>query len=101
MDESYSERESPAAREARALLSLLLPDADPALLEAGLRAERAGGAPAPPGAAQEVARVRARLRLGESARVVQHAMNNPLTALLAEAQLLEMEALTEDQRQSV
>jgi signal transduction histidine kinase len=33
--------------------------------------------------------------------MVQHAINNPLTALLAEAQLLELEELTDDQRQSV
>jgi signal transduction histidine kinase len=33
--------------------------------------------------------------------MLQHALNNPLTALLAEAQMLEMEPLAEEQRASV
>jgi signal transduction histidine kinase len=80
------------------------------LLVAGLQEERDGGPAsefalrrdtelAPP--ARELRRVRAQFVLGEAARMVQHAINNPLTALLAEAQLLELEELTDDQRQSV
>jgi signal transduction histidine kinase len=38
---------------------------------------------------------------GEVAMGLQHAMNNPLTALLAEAQLLELEELPPEQRASV
>ena len=36
--------------------------------------------------------------MAESARMVQHALNNPLTALLAEAQLLELEPLADEHR---
>ncbi|HET6679915.1 MAG TPA: histidine kinase dimerization/phospho-acceptor domain-containing protein [Gemmatimonadaceae bacterium] len=32
---------------------------------------------------------------------LRHALNNPLAALLAEAQLLELEAITDEQRKSV
>ena len=43
-----------------------------------------------------------RLRaMGELAGSVQHAANNPLTALLAEAQLLEMEPLAPEHREAV
>ena len=38
---------------------------------------------------------------GELAARMQHALNNPLTALMAEAQLLEMEPLGEEQRLAV
>lgn len=38
---------------------------------------------------------------GEVARGIQHSINNPLTALLAEAQLLEMEEMAEEQLQAV
>jgi C4-dicarboxylate-specific signal transduction histidine kinase len=51
--------------------------------------------------ARELRRVRTLLALGEAARPVQHAMNNPLTALLAEAQLLELEPLADDHRLAV
>ena len=95
--------------ELRALLSLLMPSADAALLVPALRAEaeRGGGAVAVPrgGRASELPpperelhRVRAQLALGEAARMLQHAINNPLTAMLAEAQLLELEAVDEPQR---
>jgi signal transduction histidine kinase len=112
MGESYSEREPSGggAGQTRALLSQLLPGVDVDLLVAGLQEERDGGPAsefalrrdtelAPP--ARELRRVRAQFVLGEAARMVQHAINNPLTALLAEAQLLELEELTDDQRQSV
>ena len=94
------------------MLARLLPDADVALLVEGLRVEAAGSASRPADfpvrrdtelspAARELHRVREQLRLGASARAVQHALNNPLTALLAEAQLLQLEPLTADQRTSV
>ena len=38
---------------------------------------------------------------GQSALSLQHAINNPLAALLAEAQLLQLEELTAEQRGSV
>lgn len=116
MGESYPEREPAGAGgvgvHARALLAQLLPGVDTDLLVAGLQGERDGNRStpvdfalrrdtelAPP--ARELRRVRAQFALGEAARMVQHSINNPLTALLAEAQLLELEELTEDQRQSV
>jgi signal transduction histidine kinase len=113
MGESYSEREQAGAGQARALLAQLLPGVDVELLVMGLEGERDGGAVGSPVAAalrrdtelappaRELRRVRTQFALGEAARMVQHAINNPLTALLAEAQLLELEELTEDQRQSV
>ena len=52
-------------------------------------------------AARELSRVRAQLALGEAARTLQHAFNNPLTALLAEAQLLEFEPLASEHRAAV
>lgn len=44
-------------------------------------------------ARDEIRRTQRLLAAGEVALGLQHAMNNPLTAVLAEAQLLEMEAL--------
>lgn len=121
MGESYSGRDasgasngagvpepSPAHALARELLAQLLSGADAELLLAGLLAERV--APphdpslSPPAVAEldpparELHRVRAQIALAESARMVQHALNNPLTALLAEAQLLEMEPLAQEHR---
>jgi signal transduction histidine kinase len=112
MGESYSDREQAGAGQARALLAQLLPGVDVDLLMAGLQAERDGDVAAPADfalrrdtelapPARELRRVRGQFAMGEAARMVQHAINNPLTALLAEAQLLELEELTEDQRQSV
>jgi signal transduction histidine kinase len=120
MGESYSDRDAPGAPSsaavsepspahalARTLLAQLLPGADADLLLAGLLAESAARRdPAlPPLAeaeldapARELRRVRAQIGLAESARMVQHALNNPLTALLAEAQLLELEPLGEEAR---
>jgi signal transduction histidine kinase len=93
---------------ARELLAQLLPGVDADLLLAGLLAERAAPLPDPalPAAvdpklgppARELRRVRAQIALAESARMVQHALNNPLTALLAEAQLLELEPLADEHR---
>jgi signal transduction histidine kinase len=131
MGESYSERgttgapgrvgptvaepePSTGAGLVRALLARLLPDADVDLLVAALLSERDAGIEPPAAVAapvrrdselspplRELRRVRLQLALGEAARSVQHAINNPLTALLAEAQLLEMEPLADDQRASV
>ena len=52
-------------------------------------------------AARELRRVRAQFVLGESARTLQHAFNNPLTALLAEVQLMELESMSDDHRVAV
>jgi nitrogen-specific signal transduction histidine kinase len=41
------------------------------------------------------------LAAGELAMRLQHSLNNPLAALLAEAQLLELETLEQDHRESV
>jgi signal transduction histidine kinase len=97
---------------AQLLLARLLPDADAALLVQALGDERtpaageaAGGGrtpdAAPDPAARELRRVRHQLALGAAARGVQHALNNPLAALLAEAQLLQLEPLPDEQREAV
>jgi signal transduction histidine kinase len=95
---------------ARELLAQLLPAADAALLVAGLMAERAApcdpSLPAPRDSeldapARELRRVREQLAAGVAARSMQHAMNNPLTALLAEAQLLELEPLADEHRLAI
>lgn len=117
MDESYSGGETSGAARAlaRDLIARLLPSADADLLVEGLLIERAcpdaacargvtsdsvRDAELDP-ASREVRRVRRQLALGESARTVQHAMNNPLTALLAEAQLLELEPLADEHLRTV
>jgi signal transduction histidine kinase len=126
MAESYSERlegekpprvsapamvAEPSAALARELIAQLLPGYDSEKIVRALIDERA----APPGtlaemaqynsdeqiAARELDRVRAQLSLGEAARTLQHAFNNPLTALLAEAQLLEIEPLADEPRAAV
>ena len=66
----------------------------------------AGACPTSDDPALEAARreLRAAQRLnalGDLATSIQHAANNPLTALLAEAQLLEMEPLAPDHREAV
>lgn len=38
---------------------------------------------------------------GPAALALRHALNNPLTAIMAEAQLLELEPLTDDQHAAV
>lgn len=73
------------------------------LLAAALRAAlepRAGEAGAATLLAQ-VARTRQLLAAGEIAMGLQHSLNNPLAAILAESQLLEMDALSAEQRQAV
>lgn len=128
MDESYtrpdddgsaSEASAPRSAEspservfARDLLAQLLPGYDPDQLIRALSSEQRQAktdAPAPASryngsdevAARELARARAQIALGESARTLQHAFNNPLTALLAEAQLLELDPMGDDQRAAV
>jgi signal transduction histidine kinase len=112
MSESYSNEagSGPASGTAQAhdLLARLLPDADVALLVAGLLAEaadpsRSGEAAVlddadlePPD--RELRRIRRQLALGEAARSALHDLNNPLTALMAEVQLLELEALAPEHR---
>lgn len=49
----------------------------------------------------QVARTRQLLSAGEIAIGLQHSMNNPLAAILAESQLLEMDTLTPEQREAV
>lgn len=51
--------------------------------------------------AREMRRMQRLLAMGEMASAFQHEVNNPLTALLAEIQLLEMEPLDESQRAAV
>ncbi len=101
---------SGSTEEARALIAQLLPGANAEQLVRALIAERdsvteehAAGRPrsAAADAAHELSRVRAQFALGESARTLQHAFNNPLTALLAESQLLEFESLDAAQREAV
>jgi signal transduction histidine kinase len=126
MGESYSRGITPAASGggaaattraelalARELLARLVPAADVELLLAGLLAERSApprdpALPAPQDSeldppARELRRVRTHLLLGEAARMIQHAINNPLTALLAEAQMLELELapLSDENRMAV
>jgi signal transduction histidine kinase len=103
-----------ASEVARALLARLVPHADAALLVAALLDE-ATRAASPAGVAdtvlsddadveppeRELRRVRRQLALGEAARSAQHELNNPLTALMAEVQLLELEALGPEHRAAV
>lgn len=126
MNESYSDRAgggelprtsapvvtaAPSTVLARALIAQLLPGADSQKLVRALIDERDAVPGALPEmgpynsdgqiAARELRRVRAQLALGEAARTLQHAFNNPLTALLAEAQLLEIEPLASEHRAAV
>jgi signal transduction histidine kinase len=68
------------------------------LAEAVVAAAGAGeGSPA----LRELRRTQRLIAAGEVGMGLQHAMNNPLTALLAEAQLLELEELSSEQQASV
>jgi len=106
MGESYSGDASSGAEHAlaRELIGRLLPTLDAELVVRALLAERVAGealAGDPDPAARALRRARQVIALGESARTVQHAMNNPLTALLAEAQLLELEPLADEHLRAV
>ena len=50
---------------------------------------------------RDIRRAQRVMAAGEVTARIQHTLNNPLTALLAEAQILEMELLREDQRASI
>ena len=54
-----------------------------------------------PGVTAELRQARRIFAAGQSALSLQHAINNPLAALLAEAQLLQLEELTAEQRGSL
>ena len=69
----------------------------PVELGDALTAALAEGSPA----TVEVAQARRIFATGQATLSLQHAINNPLAALLAEAQLLQLEELTSDQRQAV
>ena len=101
----------PSTLFARELMAQLHPGADPDKLILALLAEREARARGLPAshvhnseeqvAMRELRRVRADTTLGESARALQHAFNNPLTALLAEAQLLELEPMGDEHHAAV
>jgi signal transduction histidine kinase len=126
MSESYSDRSlgrttpprgaavmvaEPSTLFARELIAQLLPGADPDRLVLALLAEREARDQGLASsevynseeqvAARELRRVRSDIALGEAARALQHAFNNPLTALLAEAQLLELEPLADEAHAAV
>lgn len=106
MNESYSGDDASGAlrdgAQARAIITQLLPGVDAALLISALETERAGGAPRhrddEDPSSRELRRVRRQFAVGAAARSAQHELNNPLTALLAEAQLLELEPMPAEQR---
>ncbi len=50
---------------------------------------------------RELRRTQQLIAMGNATSRIQHTLNNPLTALLAEAQLLEMEELTDEHRAAV
>jgi signal transduction histidine kinase len=119
MGESYSAGGASGAERslARDLIARLLPSANADLIVTALLAERnspegmrphgvttspdSGRDAADDPATRELRRVRRQFALAESARTVQHALNNPLTALLAEAQLLELEPLADEHLRAV
>ena len=125
MSQSYSDDDTSAAArdlgQARELIGRLLPGADVGLLFLALDAERAvlahvysaeapsaeapsTEAPVDPAAdrsARELQRVRRQYALGATARTAQHELNTPLTALLAEAQLLQLEPMSEEHRAAI
>ena len=96
---------------ARELISQLLPGVDSDRLVRALLAEREPKDTLRPDvarydsesefSARELQRVRAQFVLGDASRTLQHAFNNPLTALLAETQLLELEQLPDEHRAAV
>jgi signal transduction histidine kinase len=113
MSEKYTDgaASGSGATTVQALLARLLPGADVELLIAGLMAEAARPGDVDDSAVldeaevdpaeRELRRVRRQFALGEAARSAQHDLNNPLTALMAEVQLLELEALAVEHRAAV
>jgi signal transduction histidine kinase len=71
-------------------------DPDPIALGTALTGALGGDSALSP----ELAQARRVFAAGQAALSLQHGINNPLAALLAEAQLLQMEDLTSDQRAS-
>jgi signal transduction histidine kinase len=96
---------------ARELIAQLLPGVDSDRLVRALLAEREPKDAVRPEvarydsdseiSARELQRVRSQFVLGDASRTLQHAFNNPLTALLAETQLLELEHLPDEHRAAV
>lgn len=78
---------------AESALALQLPGA---LRDVFDRAARRTGSRTAAAMTASLRRLQATLALGETARGLQHRLNNPLAALLAEAQLLELEPLSPD-----
>ena len=83
---------------AESTVALKLPEAMAAAL--ARQARCFGSAPAA-AISRSLRRLRATIAAGEVATGLQHALNNPLAALLAEAQLLELESLAPEHRLSV
>jgi signal transduction histidine kinase len=103
-----ADRADPPSSEARALgAALVVSKSDlvtglaPAI--AASLAARDGSAAGSPSAAALAAlrRVQRLMAMGELSRRLQHSLNNPLAALLAEAQLLELEEMPAEHRESV
>jgi signal transduction histidine kinase len=86
---------APARCVERAAMSVALPEALSAL---SARPEL--GAELGP-IQRELRRTQQLVAMGEATSRIQHTLNNPLTALLAEAQLLEMEEMAEEHRAAV
>lgn len=74
------------------------PDCDPVALAHALGDAAAATSSDSPALSAAVARSRQLLAAGEIAFGLQHAFNNPLTALMAEVQLLQMDAPTDEIR---
>lgn len=79
-------------------LALQLPDALVALFDAEALMNGSASSAA---ITSSLRRLRSRIAAGEIARGLQHKLNNPLAALLAEAQLLELEPLAPEHHTSV
>jgi signal transduction histidine kinase len=113
MGEKYTTDDRSGSELAQALLARLVPDVDAALLISALLDEAARAAGSAAGAdtpqlvdadaepQRELRRVRRQFALGEAARAAQHDLSNPLTALMAEVQLLELEAVGPEHRAAV
>lgn len=89
----------------REILAAYLPGVDVALERPGHGGDAAVSSPADAeslvAAREALEETRRLVARGTHAARAQHAANNPLTALLAEAQLLELEPLPPEQRQAV
>lgn len=104
VSEAMEAPNDPASDElARLGAAIASPARLPALLVSALAAALSSRATEPDAATllAQLARTRQLLSAGEIAIGLQHAMNNPLAAILAESQLLEMDALSVEQREAV